>query len=441
MRYLAQFSEAPRTGVQSFWRDALATEEWLHNEGKRIGGRQLAIQSKSIRALKPWLSFQTQPLFLEAWLDAMEAGVTWSYLVRFLADLGPERVWIPLGDDEWIVWSRDSLVLRARRESWLWALIEDVWDPAGWSALATELEWWSEGRLQRAADVSWGVWEQRGWSTGWEEWVLSATRDTEPLLQLWQLLLERLGNRRFRVRWRDEHPRLDERLLGIPARYTRCELMVHDISVEIMAKSPEPLYVRSQIDWAIPQWSCDWSTVMTLRKVQRGTRLEATYSPRRDLTPSSWNTLRRERRQIPILQIRPLLWSSRQDDVWMNLCRESQSHHRRDRLSNYLAQYPWPLDSLSASARVRPPGAWRLERWASQSGLWVVHRPANDVQVHIEWPTHSHPGNIAIVVSGTAPIPMSEWIRASHFHRLSEDRRYWMQWIAQRLLPALEGFE
>lgn len=439
MRYLAQFSEAPRTGSRSFWQDAEATEEWLHREGRQVASRRLTLRARGTRALEPWLKFQTKPLVIDAWLDPMETRVTWSYLVRFLAELGPERIWVPCGDDAWVGWTGRQLVIRAARESWLWALAEDVWDPASWSD-RQELEWWAEGRLQHAVQLPWGISEQRGWLTGWEEWTVSAEHDR--LTPLWLKLAERLGSRPVRVKWLQETPPARESLLGLKARYITCDLTSLGDGpnwLEHLSQSPEPHHVRTQALWSVPEWSADWATVMTLRRVQRGTRLEATYTPRRPLDADMWRSLQRERRRIPILQIRPLVLNQPSESAWQYLETEAERHHQIERLTGYLKATPWPSAPLKPSPRIRLRDGWSIKRWASQTGLWVLDYRGT-VEVHVEWPTEAHPGNVGVTVPGVAPIPMTEWVRASRFKRLSRNRRYWAAWIDQVLMPVLEGF-
>lgn len=438
MRYLAQFSEAPRSGVSSFWQDAAATEDWLYLLGKSLGQRRLTMRARTTRTLKPWYAFQTQPLVIEGWLDPMETTVTWNYLVRFLAELALERVWVPCGEDSWIGWTGDKLTIRAARESWLWTLAEDIWDPAGW-AERTELEWWAEGRLQHAVRLPWGLSEQRSWPTGWEEWTLTAARDS--LLPLWVKLADRLGSRPLRVKWLQEEPRDEEALLGLPARFISCDLTgMGDAGwLERLSASAEPVHVRTQATWSLPEWSANWSTLLTLRRVQRGTRLEATYTPRRPMGRQLWQSLQRERRQIPMLQMRPLALNVTPGDLWERLCRESEMYRHQESLTRFLQNAAWPETAPDLPARLRPPGGWTIQRWASQPGLWVVGL-ANRVEVHIEWPTAAHPGNIGIAVAGAAPISMNEWVRASRFKRLSRNRRYWAGWIHQVLTPVLEQF-
>ena len=439
MRYLAQFSEAPRTGARSFWDDARATEEWLNREGRRVDVRRLTLRARGIRALEPWLNHQSRPLTIDAWLDPMETAVTWAYLVQFLAEMGPERIWVPCGDDAWVGWTGRQLIIRASRDSWLWALAEDVWDPASWSE-RTELEWWSEGRLQHAVRLPWGISEQRGWLTGWEEWTLSADRSR--LTPLWLKLAERLGSRPLRVKWQEERAPQRESLLGLKARYITCDLISQGLSPEWLdhlTHSAEPLHVRTQLMWSVPQWSEDWSTVMTLRRVQRGTRLETTYTPRRGLGRDTWRSLQRERRQIPILQIRPLVLTPSSQDRWPELEQEAARHQRLEQLAHHVASYDWPKPGVKQQQRIRLRPGWQIERWASQAGLWVLSH-SGGAQVHIEWPTEAHPGNIGITVRGAAPIPMSDWVRQSRFKRLTREKRYWALWIDQILMPALESF-
>lgn len=439
MRYLAQFSEAPRTGPQSFWNDAQATEAWLVQEGKQVASRHLTIRARSARALAPWLSFQTQPLMIDAWLDPMETSVTWTYLVEFLAEIGLERIWVPCGDDAWVGWSPQKLTIRATRESWLWSLAEDIWDPASWSD-RRELEWWSDGRLQHAVRLPWGISEQRAWPTGWEEWVLSA--EAQHLMPLWRRLADRLGTRPLRVRWRQEEAPANETVVGLRARYITCDLTATGGPdwLQTLADTPEPVHVRAQTVWSVPQWTEEWATVMTLRRVQRGTRLETTYTPRRPMESHSWRTLQRERRQIPILQIRPLMRFEAESGAWQRLEKEAESHRRQERLTHYLQSVQWPACEPMRIRRVRLPAGWTIKRWASQPGLWVIGLDQGDLEVHVEWPTAAHPGNIGIAVAGVVPLSMSSWVRVSGFKRLNRDRHYWAAWIATKLLDVLEGF-
>lgn len=448
MRYLAQFSEAPRTGAHVFWQDAISTEEWLQGEGKRISNRRLTLRARGTRALRPWLEFQTQPLAIDAWLDPMEITVTWSYLVRFLAELGPERVWIPCGEDAWVGFTRHQLVVRAARESWLWALVEDVWDPASWSTDGRELEWWSDERLQHAINLNGTILEQRAWATGWEEWTLSQPGESHDswsdLADLWLRLVERLGARSIRVKWLQERSPDEETLLGVRSRYITCDLTFNGQDrrhwLNGVAQGPEPTHIRAQVVWDVPEWSADWSTVMTLRRVQRGSRLEATYTPRRGLEAGTWRSLQQERRHIPILQIRPLILSSESIDRWDQLQQEASSYHRREQLTRYLKTCDWPSGTIVPGPRIRLRRGWAIWRWASQIGLWVL-RADTGVEVHIEWPNEAHPGNIGVAAAGSAPIPMTEWVRDSRFNRLSHDRRYWAAWVAEVLLPRLEAWD
>jgi hypothetical protein len=439
MRYLAQFSEAPRTHVRSFWHDAVSTEEWLAAEGKLVADRRIVLRSRGLRSLEPWLSYQSQPLLIDAWLDPMEAAVTWQYLVEFLAELGPERVWIPCGEDAWVGWTPTQITLRAARASWLWAIVEDVWDPASWSP-HDELEWWAEGRLQHAVKLDELISEQRSWMTGWDEWTLIGDPEGS-LVALWVKLVQRLGARPVRVQWRQELPLAREQLLGIKARFVSCDLVVGQPAgghwLSFLQTLPEPRHVRAQMSWMIPEWNADWSTVMTLRRVQRGSRLEATYSPRHDLTPSSWKILQGERRRIPILQIRPLIRATHGIERWASLCQEALSYQYRDKIVGQLVQRSWPVLVGNAPRRLRLRPGWTLWRWASQPGLWVV-RWQDIIEVHVEWPTQAHPGNISIIVYGLAPIAMSDWVRSSRFDRVHSDWRYWAYWINEVLLPMLE---
>jgi len=440
MRYLAQFSEAPEAKrVQSFWQDALATEEWIGALGKSVSERKLFFRARGLRALAPWLSFQLQPIVIDAWLDPMDISVTWNYLVRFLAELGPERVWIPCGEDAWIGWMKHQIVLRASHESWVWALVEDVWDPASWLH-EQELEWWSEGRIQHARRLPWGISEQRSWLTGWEEWTISEENASGSLVALWLKLVERLGARPVRVKWLQESASKPEQLLGIKARYVSCDMTITGSGVrwlEPLARTMEPTHIRTHVTWGMPDWTTHWSTHVTLRRVQRGSRLEATYLPRAHLTGEAWNELQRERRQIPILQIRPLALVRTTEPRWRQLEDEAQSHSDRDRLISYLTTYHWPKTFERESPRLRMPSGWTLNRWESQQGLWVVEEP-HQVKVQIEWPTEAHPGHLGIIVEHASVIPMNEWIRESHFQRLNTDRRYWAEWISHVLLPALQ---
>lgn len=445
MRYLAQFSEAPRTGTPSFWRDAAATEAWLFNQGKRVHNRRLVMRARSTRTLEPWLKFQTQPLAIDAWLDPMETTVTWNYLIRFLAEMGPERIWVPCGDDSWVGWTRNRLTIRAARESWLWSLAEDIWDPAGWSD-RSELEWWADSRLQHAVKLPWGISEQRSWPTGWEEWTLDASADS--LTPLWLTLADRLGTRPLRVKWLQESAPPSESLLGLKARYISCDLTSSSQGAQSIKRSqwlddlshsPEPLHVRTQAVWSIPEWSPDWATVMTLRRVQRGTRLETTYSPREPMGRAPWQSLQRERRQIPILQIRPLVMATGPNDNWERLEREASSYRVQEELTAYLQSAEWPISNPAAQARTRLAPDWSIKRWASQPGLWVLGYK-DVLEVHVEWPTAAHPGNIGVGVVGAAPISMNEWVRGSRFKRLNRDRRYWARWTTSALMPMLERF-
>ncbi len=446
MRYLAQISEAPRTRTQSFWQDALATEAWLEAEGKQVRGRQLTLRSRGLRALAPWLVYQSQPLAIDAWLDPMDITVTWNYLVRFLVELGPERVWIPCGDDAWVGWTPQKVTIRAARESWLWALVEDVWDPASWSS-EEELEWWAEGRIQHARRLPWAISEHRSWMTGWEEASITqhqaGRRASETLTLLWMRLAERLGARPVRVKWLQEKPSDGEQLLGIKARYVSCDLGIVGSGsqwLDALAEAPEPLHIRAQATWTVPHWSPDWATVMTLRRVQRGSRLEATYAPRGPLSRVSWQTLQRERRQIPILQIRPLALAEEQSERWEQLQVEAESYQHRERLTAFLRDYAWPEGGLAVPDRIRLRGGWTIWRWGSQSGLWVL-RSSKGLEVHIEWPTQAHPGHLGVAVQGSQPIAMSDWVRQSRFKRLTHNPRYWAAWVVGRLLPALEAYQ
>lgn len=443
MRYLAQFSEAPRTGTHAFWQDAVSTENWLDTLGKDIVARRLTLRSRTVRALEPWLQHQSKPLAIDAWLDPMDITVTWNYLVRFLAEMGPERVWIPCGDDAWVGWTADQLVIRASRESWLWALVEDVWDPASWTN-HDELEWWADNRLQTARRMAWGTSVNRSWATGWEEGTLSADPTVpgsrETLMNLWVRLSERLGSRPVRVKWLQETAPSQEQLLGIKARYITCDLTVNGDGrywLDRLRQTPEPSHLRAHATWQIPTWSPEWGTIMTLRRVQRGSRLEATYSPRAPLSTDSWRALQQERRQIPILQIRPLLRGFDPEDRWQQLQVEAARHVELERLTTFLKEYSWPEKPVVPEKRVRPPERWSIWRWASQPGLWVV-RSTDGVEIQVEWPTRAHPGNIGIALEGASPIPMNEWARESRFKRLSHDRQYWTTWIAHILIPAVE---
>lgn len=447
MRYLAQFSEAPRIRNQSFWEDAESTEWWLRHEGKEVQTRELTMRSRGTRALDPWFRFQSTPLVIDAWLDPMDIAVTWSYLVRFLAELGPLRVWIPCGDDAWVGWTGQQLTIRAARESWLWALVEDVWDPASWPC-DQELEWWAEGRIQHARRLPHLVSEQRGWMTGWEEWTLSPLISEgtakSRLTALWVSLAERLGARPVRVKWRQETPPNDgEKLLGIPARYVSCDLKIHGYEagwLRGLGETPDPMKIRTQAVWTIPEWSHVWATSVTLRRVQRGTRLEATYQPTAALDRAAWRDLQHDRRQVPILQIRPLARGPAEPVRWRALEDEAFSHRRREQLTTLLQQYRWPPADVEPGARIRLQAPWVIWRWGSQSGLWVLQLPGG-LEVHIEWPTESHPGNVGIVIPGAPPIAMSEWVRKSGFKRLSHDTRYWASWVAGVLLPVLEEWD
>ncbi|MCY0879834.1 MAG: hypothetical protein OWU84_12965 [Firmicutes bacterium] len=439
MRYLAQFSEAPRTHVRSFWHDALSTEEWLAAEGKTVTERRVVLRARGLRALDPWLPYQSQPLTIDAWLDPMETAVTWQYLVEFLAEFGPERIWVPCGEDAWVGWTAQEISVRAARASWLWALVEDVWDPASWSPDA-ELEWWADGRLQHAVRVGPIISEQRSWMTGWDEWTL-VSESRHALLPLWLKLVQRLGARPLRVQWRQELPVHGEHLLGIPARFVSCDLVVGHPRQgswrQLLRVLPEPRHVRAHMSWVIPVWNQDWATVMTLRRVQRGSRLEATYTPRGALSVASWRVLQGDRRRIPILQIRPLVRPPAGPKRWAGLEKEAQSFHDRDDLLRCLVEAPWPVLQEPVPRRLRLRAGWTLWRWASQPGLWVV-RWGESIEVHVEWPTHAHPGNIGIVVNGLAPIAMSDWVRVSRFERFTADWRYWAHWINAILLPLLE---
>lgn len=438
MRYLAQFSEAPRTGTSSFWRDAAETEDWLFSLGKPVAQRRLTMRARTTRALEPWLEFQTRPLAIDAWLDPMETMVTWQYLVRFLAEMGPERVWVPCGDDSWVGWAADKLTIRAARESWLWTAAEDAWDPASWGK-RTELEWWAEGRLQHAAKLPWGLSEQRSWPTGWEEWTLTAGRDA--LLPLWLKLADRLGSRGLRVKWLQEEAKPGESLLGLPARYIACELtgMGDRRWLERLNRTSEPVHVRAQAVWSLPSWSADWATVLTLRRVQRGTRLEATYAPREPMDRGLWQSLQRERRQLPILQVRPLILSPATTAPWQRIQHEARVYQRQEALTKFLKEARWPTRADGAPPRTRLPTGWQIKRWASQPGLWVIGYQ-NSLEVHIEWPTVAHPGNIGVAASGATAISMHEWVRSSGFKRLNRDRRYWAAWICGVLLPLIQRF-
>lgn len=444
MRYLAQFSEAPRARTHSFWQDALNTEAWLASEGKHVAERQLTMKARGVRALTPWLPFQSQPLAIDAWLDPMDIAVTWRYLVQFLAQMGPERVWIPCGDDSWVGWTGQQLTIRAARESWLWALVEDVWDPASWTSVE-EREWWSEGRIQHARRLPWATSEQRSWMTGWEEWTLSrepGTNDAVALTKLWSGLAERLGARPIRVKWLQEQASDEEKILGIRARYVSCDLIVQGDDrhwLDGLDATPEPFRIRTQATWRVPNWSEGWSTTMTLRRVQRGSRLEATYSPDGPLSPRGWRALQRERRQIPILQMRPLSSEMASPSRWQALADEAQSHHDREQLSGFLQSCAWPKLTDPVS-RLRLSDRWTIWRWGSQTGLWVL-RSTSGLEVHIEWPTTTHPGHLGVSVAGAPPIAMSEWVRQSGFKRLSHDTRYWGNWVVRVLLPMLEVFE
>ncbi len=442
MRYLAQFSEAPRTGAVSFWADAQATEDWLAQEGKQVENRRVTIRARGVRALEPWLLFQTQPLTIDAWLDPMEATITWAYLVQFLAEIGPDRIWIPCGADSWVGWEPERLTIHAPSQSWLWTLTEEIWDPAGWED-REELEWWSDGRPQNAVKLSWGILQHRSWNTGWEEWRLSS--DRTHLTPLWIKLAGQLGSRSCRVRWRQESPSSGETLLGLRCRYVTCDLTTTGERgvkwLNRLTASPEPIRVRAQAEWSIPRWTEDWATTMTLRRVQRGTRLESTYTPRRPMGPESWLSLRRDRRQVPILQIRPLILMSHEMAEWDQLEQEALSHQHQEQFLTYLKTAAWPEgDFLAPARRVRLAQGWTIKRWASQPGLWVLGY-GDTLEVQVEWPTPAHPGNIAIGITGAAPLPMNSWAGISHFKRLNRDRHYWSRWIAEVLLPILERFE
>lgn len=443
MRYLAQFSEAPRTGMHSFWNDALETERWLQLEGKSVQSRGLTFRARGLRALGPWLPFQSQPLAIDAWLDPMDIAVTWTYVVRFLAELGPERVWIPTGEDAWVGLQGDQMIIRASRESWLWALVEEVWDPACWTS-QDELEWWAEGRIQHVRRLPWAISEERSGLTGWEEWTLTAFPSSQnSLRELWMALAERLGSRPVRVKWLQERVPEAEKLLGLPARFVSCEMSIPGTSHDWLASlkgTPEPQHVRAAVRWHVPRWSTGWETTVTLRRVQRGTRLEATYAPTTELTGAHWRTLKRERRQVPILQIRPLSPSHDSVDPWSLLAREADSHHHREQVARFLKAYRWPVKDGVKIPRLRLAPGWSIWRWGSQVGIWVFRSRAG-LEIQVEWPTEAHPGHIGVSALSSPPIGMSDWVGKSRFNRLSHDYRYWAEWIVRVLMPALDQYQ
>jgi hypothetical protein len=152
-----------------------------------------------------------------------------------------------------------------------------------------------------------------------------------------------------------------------------------------------------------------------------------------------WQSLQRERRQIPMLQVRPLAAGGGSSEPWERLRREADVYQRQEALAEFLKSAAWPEVQPGAPRRVRPPEGWSIKRWASQPGLWVVGY-GDAVEIHIEWPTAAHPGNIGIAIVGATPISMNEWVRVSRFKRLNRDKRYWAGWIHQVLAPLLQTF-
>lgn len=441
MQFLAKFSHTSESRKISFWEDAWDTENWLKSLGKSIERRDLVLRARGLSLLRPWTAWQTQPLTVEGWLYPMDIRLTWDYLLEFLTALGPDSIWIPCGGDSLITWHPRGMTIRAPRDSWIWALVEEVWDPASWHPL-DEIEWWVEGCPQNARRFSWGFVESRVVANGWEEWRLVAEEDQSPVVAtLWRQLVERLGSRPVRVRWRQERLGPEESLLGLPVRYTMVEMLIPGTDpatfIRDLSNTHDLYGLRVWMQWLIPQWNRHWGTRVTLRKWKQSSRLEAHYWPKTMDTSGAVRQMRREIRRLPILDMRPVLFEVDSLDSWDALKRRGNEWHRLERLAAELTNVRWPHKFSDYPDRIRVPEPWQWSFLESQRGTWVLSHPSG-LRIAITWPVRGHPGTLNIRLAHVLGLHLKDMDPWMTINRFNQDWRYWATLLTDYLIPRVE---
>lgn len=440
LQFLAQFSQAPPSRRVSFWQDAVDTERWLESLSKEVSHRQLVLSARTWRHLAPWREWQRSALMLQGWLHPMEIQLTWKYLLNFLAEQGPDAVFIPCGGDAWVSWAPGEIVVRAPRESWIWAMVENAWDPASWQAL-DEIEWWMGGRPQHARRFSWGIAEYGTVAPGWEEWRL--TGESLALSEKWRELAERLGARPVKVRWRQEHFGGQEKLLGLPIRVGHMELLARPMGPEHirqLASGPEPVGVKARLEWSVPQWNPFWQAQITLRRWHQSARLDARFGPTSGDTGAALREMRREIRKLPILSVSPLPADLPGGSAWSRLCYVARQHHRLESLTRTLSQRVWPA-MRPGCGRIRlPQGDWRILPVESRSGLWVIGR-SDGLRIGCVLPHHEHPGNLFVRLPATQGVTLWELDPRHTVDRYQKDWRYWAALVVNHLVPEVDAWK
>lgn len=444
MQLIAQFSPTTPLVARGFWPDVEQTEEWLQSLNKKVASRILSLGSKSMALLDPWIPLLRSPMEVVGWLDPMEVQLTWQYLLHFLAASGPDSIVIPFGGDAAVTWQPGSITIRALRDTWIWALAVDSWDPAGWH-LTDRVEWWEHGRLQQAARTQWGLFEQWQHPYGMEEWRLSANPGTHgQLMGWWEQLAHRLGSRPLKVSWRQEHSHDPHNILGLPVRVTWLGLKISADQADFWTALPqwsEPFGLRAAMHWSSPHWNEFWGTNVTLKRWRQSTRLEAQYTLLKgSLHKNAIKMMRQEMHRFPIFRVQPVGAGHTPDNThsWGSLVRRAGAAEFKENLAAKLTQYPWPTPrDFSAPARIRLPQGWVLDRLSSRPGVWSLRHRGLELAVQVFWPRAYHAGGVTVTIGSQVNASLFDLDPRARIDRFSPDRRYWAYVVAEHILPAL----
>ncbi|MDA8193194.1 MAG: hypothetical protein M0Z53_04225 [Thermaerobacter sp.] len=440
MQFLGKISHTTASRRVSFWQDARDTEYWLESLGKHVNERRLALVARSWGALRPWADWQRLPLRLEGWLDPMEIRLTSDYLSQFLTAEQPEMMMIPCGGDAWVQCSPHHISIRAPRNSWLWDAAKSAWD-LSLAPTLDEVRWVSDGYPQQARRYSWGTAEYRQEGRGWREWRFTADADGwQELGHGWRSLARHLGSRPMRVTWRQEQYSGQDRLLGLPVRLIHLELGTPSLTaaqLHELANGPEPRGVRAELSWLLPVWNAHWSSRIKLRRWLQSSRVEAHFDPTSLDTQAALRQMRREIRQLPILDVNPLPLAHSGVDTWAGLLWTALQHQRLTRLTEHLATSRW-ADGSGLSRRIRPQvSGWYVNRVESGHGTWVYAR-GESLRLLLTFPHQHHPGNITLRLPGTAGVSLGDFDPGQGVNRYARDWHYWTALTVYGLVPRIE---
>lgn len=422
------------------------TEEWLQTLNKDISERALVLRGKTLTQLEPWLPWLRAPVELEGWLNPMEVPLTWRYLLNFLVALGPDSILIPCGGDAAILWNSDSIVIRAPHQSWIWSRVIDSWDPAGWH-IRERIEWWEHGRLQQAARMDWGLFEQWQHPYGTEEWRITVTADFRTtLMEWWQRLADRLGTHPLKVSWRQEHLRHPDNILGLPVRLSGLGVNICGDQSDFwsaVSHWPEPRGLRAFMQWSSPHWNSWWSTRVSLKRWKQGTKLEAHYTlNQRPLTWHAVKAMRHEMHHFPIFHLQSILDPDAVSDrhTWISLMERATASRWKEQAVQRMQAYPWPrLQSIQIPLRIRLGRLWVIDRLSSHPGIWTIRHRSLPVAIEVYWPKKNHAGNLTITFRNQISASLYDVDPRSDIDRFSLNRRYWATVIVHHVLPLLEG--